>query len=293
MGRAPASVWVLLALGLVAFGASPILVRLAGDAPALALAAWRTAFVTALLAGPAVGRYRAEISAFTRRDAVLVVLAGVLLGLHFMTWIASVQLTSVAAASVLVTTNPVMIAVLGVVFLGERPARRTQVAIAVAVVGATLIGLGERGGGAYPNPMLGNALALAAAFLVSVYLLIGRAVRQRTSFVAYFAPLNAVAALTCAAGCLLLGVPLGLELPVLGLAFVMGVGPGLLGHGSFTVALRYLPAAFLGLLSLVEPVLATGLAFALFGETPAPIALLGAVAILGAIATVVTAEAEG
>lgn len=293
MGRAPASVWALLALGLVAFGASPILVRLAGDAPALALAAWRTAFVTVLLAAPALGRYRPEVAAFTRRDVVLVVVAGVLLGLHFMTWIASVQLTSVAAASVLVTTNPVMIAVLGVLFLGERPTRRTQVAIAVAVVGATLIGLGERDGGAYPNPMLGNALALAAAFLVSVYLLIGRAVRQRTSFVAYFAPLNAIAALTCTAGCIFLGVPLSLELPVLGLAFVMGLGPGLLGHGSFTIALRYLPAAFLGLLSLVEPVLATGLAFALFGETPAPVALLGAVAILGAIAAVVTAEAEG
>jgi RND family efflux transporter MFP subunit len=60
-------------------------------------------------------------------------------------------------------------------------------------VGAALIALGEDGAGSYPNPALGNTLALGAAFLVSIYLLIGRAVRQRTSFLAYFAPLNAVA----------------------------------------------------------------------------------------------------
>ncbi|MEM1115301.1 MAG: DMT family transporter [Bacteroidota bacterium] len=292
MRRAPASVWVLLGAGLLAFGSSPILIRLADDAPAFALAAWRTTFVTGLLAPLALTRYRAEIGAFSRRDVGLVVVAGVLLGLHFMAWIASVQLTSVAAASVLVTTNPIMIAVLGAVFLKETPARRTQVAIAVAVVGATLIGLGEREGGTYPDPALGNALALGAAFLVSVYLLIGRAVRQQTSFVAYFAPLNAVAALTCVAGCLLLNVPMGLDLPVLGLAFLMGVGPGLFGHGSFTVALRYLPAAFLGLLGLAEPVIASAIAFGWFGETPSALALGGAVVILVAIAAVVTSERE-
>ena len=292
MGRAPASVWVFLTLGLIALGASPILIRLAGDAPAFAMAAWRTTFVSLLLAPAVVIRARSEIRAFTRRDVALVVAAGVLLGLHFMAWIASVQLTSVASASVLVTTSPLMIAVLGAVFLNERPTRRTQAAIAIAVVGATLIGLGERDGGAYPDPALGNALSLGAAFVVSIYLLIGRAVRQRTSFIAYFAPLNVVAALTCLLGCGVMGAPLGLPLPVLGLVFLMGVGPGLLGHGSFTVALRYLPAALLGLLSLAEPVIASGIAFVWFGETPPPLALLGAVVILGAIGVTVTAERD-
>ncbi len=289
MGKAPAHVWVLVVLGLVAVGSSPILIRLAGDVPALALAAWRTMTVTAVFVPVALSRSRAEVAAFTAREWALVLSAGVLLGLHFMAWIVSVQLTSVASASVLVTTSPVFIAVLGAVFLSERPSRRTSAAIGVAVVGAVLIGLSEGdGAGVYPNPALGNGLALGAAILVSVYLLIGRSVRQRTSFVAYFALLNGAAAVTCLVGCAVAGVPLGLPLPVAGLAIAMGVGPGLMGHGSFAYALKYLPAALIGLLSLAEPVIASTVALVAFGEVPAALGVIGMAVVLASIAAVVT-----
>ena len=292
-GRTPTAVWVALAVGLAVFGAAPILIRLAGDVPALALAAWRTVATAAILAPVAFVRARAEVRALPRRDVLLIGTAGVVLGLHFMAWIASVQLTSVASASVLVTLSPVFIAILGAVFLRERPDRRTTVAIVVAVVGAALIGASGGGAGAYPNPALGNALALLAALLVSVYLLIGRAVRQRASFLAYFAPLNAAAALTCLAVCVGLGVPLGLPPAALACAVALGVGPGLLGHGSFNVALRYVTAAFLGLLTLAEPVVASAVALVWFGERPAPLAFFGMAVVLAAISAVVVGKREG
>ena len=288
----PPAVWALVALGLLAIGTSPILVRLAGDVPALALAAWRTVFVSALLLPVAFVRARGEIRALPRRDVLLIGAAGVFLGLHFMAWITAVQLTSVASASVLVTLSPVFIVVLGAAFLDERPDRRTVAAIGIAVGGAALIGATGGGAGTYPSPGLGNALALLAALLVAVYLLIGRAVRQRTSFLAYFVPLNAVAALTCLAVCVALGVPLGLPRPALALAFALGVGPGLIGHGSFNLALRTLTAAFLGLLSLGEPVLSSAIAFVWFGERPAPLALVGMAVVLAAISAVVVRKRE-
>lgn len=289
--QAPRSVWALLAVGLIALGASPILIRLAGDAPALTLALWRTSFVTLVLAPAALTRGRREMAAFTPRDWGLALGAGVLLGLHFMAWILSVQQTSVASAAVLVTTSPLFIVVLGAVFLHERPSRRTVSAIVVAVAGAALIGMGESGESTvYPNPMLGNALALGAAVLVSVYLLIGRAVRQQTSFVAYFAPLNAAAAVTCLVACLATGAPVTLPLAAALLAVTMGLGPGLLGHGSFALALKYLPAALLGLLSLAEPIIASAVALVAFNEVPSPVAVVGMVAVLAAIAAVVSAR---
>ena len=293
MNRAPAVVWAFVGVGLVAFGSSPILIRAAGDVPALALAAWRTATVALVLAPVALVRSRAEIRALSRRDLALVVGAGVLLGLHFMTWIVSVQLTSVASAAVLVTTTPVFVAVLGAVFLSERPARQTVAGIAVAVVGAALIGLGEgTEAGVYPNPALGNALALVASVLMSVYLLIGRAVRQRVGFVTYFWTLNVAAAATCLVGCAVAGVPLGLPLPVALLAVAMGLGPGLMGHGSFAGAVRYLPAALLGLLGLSEPILASVGALLWFGEVPPPLAVVGMAIVLASIAAVISARAR-
>lgn len=291
MPAAPARVWALVAAGLVAIGLSPILIRLAGDMPALTLAAWRTAAVSVAVAPLALrARERSEMAAFRPREWALVLASGVLLGAHFMGWIVSVQLTSVASASVLVTMSPIFIAVLGAVFLKERPSRRVATAIGVAVVGAVLIAQSEGTGGSYPNPALGNALALGAALLISVYLLIGRAVRQRTSLWAYFFPLNVVACATCVVGCAAAGVPLGLPLAAALLAVAMGLGPGLLGHGSFNYALGYLPAALIGLVSLSEPVIASVIALVAFGEMPSAVGVVGMAVVLAAIAAVVTSR---
>jgi uncharacterized membrane protein len=173
---------VALALGLVSLGLSPILVRYGTSAPGLALAVWRTVFATVLLAPIALPRIGPEVRRFTGRDWRLILGAGVFLGIHFIAWIESLYHTSVASASVLVTTSPLFIAVLGYLVLKERLTRRTVGAIVVAVIGAALIGWGDAADEAFPNAILGNGLALTASLLMAVYLLIGRAVRQHTSF---------------------------------------------------------------------------------------------------------------
>ena len=290
--RPPRAVAVAVLLGLVSFGGSPLLIRYAGDTPALAIAAWRTILVAGLMLPVVVATRRDEIRRLPAREWGLAVTAGVFLGVHFVSWIQSVQLTSVASSSVLVALSPVFIAILGAVFLREVPQRRTWIAIGVAVFGAVLIGWGESGPRetALPNPALGNGLAVLAALLVSVYLLIGRSVRQRTSVLTYFAILNAVAALTTLSICLVLGVELGLTPAVFGICLAMALGPGLLGHGSFNLALAYYPAAFLGLLTLSEPVIASIGALVLFREVPSPLTVAGGVLVLVAIGTVVGAR---
>jgi drug/metabolite transporter (DMT)-like permease len=275
-----------LVVGLVSLGLSPILVRYGTSAPGLALAVWRTVFAVVLLAPIALPRIGPEVRGFSRREWGLILTAGFFLGVHFIVWIESLYHTSVASASVLVTTSPLFIAVLGYVVLKERLARRTVVAIVVAVAGAVLIGLGDAEEASFPNATLGNTLALTASLLVAVYLLIGRAVRQHTSFLAYLFPLYATAALTILAIALLRGTPLAQPWPILALCLAMAVLPQLVGHGSFNYAVKYFPAALLGLLTLSEPVVATGLAYVLFGEVPGLLALIGIIVVLASIAVV-------
>jgi drug/metabolite transporter (DMT)-like permease len=277
---------VALALGLVSLGLSPILVRYGTSAPGLALAVWRTVFATVLLAPIALPRIGPEVRRFTGRDWRLILGAGVFLGIHFIAWIESLYHTSVASASVLVTTSPLFIAVLGYLILKERLTRRTVGAIVVAVIGAALIGLGDAADEAFPNAILGNGLALTASLLMAVYLLIGRAVRQHTSFLAYLFPLYATAAATILIVALVQGTPLAQPWPILALCLAMAVLPQLIGHGSFNYAVKYFPAALLGLLSLSEPVFAAGLAFVLFGEAPEPLAVVGIAVVLGSLAVV-------
>lgn len=284
----PRRVWMLVGAGLLSYGFSSILVRAAGDVEPLAIAVWRAAFVTLALAPPALWTARAEMARMPRRSWALVGASGVLLGLHFAAWIASVQLTTVAAASVLVTTSPLWIGALGALGVGDRPGRRTVIAIGVGTLGAVLIGVGGGGGGpAPPSPLVGNALALGAAVLIAVYFLVGRSVRQSVSFLAYFGPVNAVAALTAAAVCVATGTPMGLPPHTLLWVAAMAFGPGLLGHGSFALALGFVPPATLALLALAEPVLASVIAAILFSETPGAVAVAGMLAVLVSIAVAV------
>ena len=277
---------IALVVGLVSLGLSPILVRYGTSAPGLALAVWRTTFAAVLLAPIALPRIGPEVRRFSRRDWGLILGSGFFLGIHFIAWIESLYHTSVASASVLVTTSPLFIAVLGYIVLKERLARRTVVAIVVAVAGAVLIGLGDAGAETFPNATLGNSLALTASLLMAVYLLIGRAVRQHTSFLAYLFPLYATAAATILIVALVQGTPLAQPWPILALCLAMAVLPQLIGHGSFNYAVKYVPAALLGLLTLSEPVVAAVLAFVLFGEVPGLLALVGIVVVLASIAVV-------
>jgi drug/metabolite transporter (DMT)-like permease len=278
-----------LALGVVSFAFAPILVRAAGDVPALAIAVWRTGTAVAVLGLPAFVRIGPEVRRLAWRDVALILAAGVCLGLHFIAWIESLSHTTVASASVLVTTSPLLLALLGALVLGERLRRTTVGAIGLSVAGATLIGWADSGTLTLGHGALwGNALALAGAVLVSVYLLIGRVVRKKVSWLAYVTPLYAAAALTALVAALWKGVPLlGYSWTMYALCAGLALGPQVLGHGAFNYALQHLPAAIVGLLALLEPVGATVLAYALFGEVPPFPSLVGMGIVMAGVAVVV------
>lgn len=283
----PFRVYPILAAGLLSFMASPLLVRYASEAPGLAVATWRTLFAALMLAPFALPRIGPEVRASSGRERWMVAAAGLLLSLHFITWIESLYHTTVASASVLVTTNPIFIALFGYLFLKERLARGTVAAIGVAVGGAVLISLGDAGviDAPAPNPLLGNSLALTAALVFSVYLLLGRVVRQRYSWLGYVFPLYSVVAAITLAVALALGTPLlGYGWRFYGLCVLMALGPSILGHGSFNYAVRYFPVALLAVLGLLEPVGASLAAYVLFGEAPGLVAVAGMALVLGGVA---------
>jgi drug/metabolite transporter (DMT)-like permease len=63
----------------------------------------------------------------------------------------------------------------------------------------------------------------------------------------------------------------------------MAIGPQLLGHTGFTIALRYVPAYVIGAVILLEPVGATALGTIILNEWPTAQECLGAVVIVGGV----------
>jgi len=274
--------WLVLAVGLSAISTSVLFIRWASSAPGEAVAVWRTVFGALLLAPAALWKARPEMKALSVRDWVLIGISGLFLGLHFVTWINALYFTSVASASALVALSPLFLAALGFIILKERLGARESAALVIAILGAVALGWVNRtsGFGLGSDPMLGNILALSAAGFVSVYLLVGRFVRQRRSWLAYVAPVYVVTALTTVAVALVQGIPLfGWGWEVYALCLGMAFVPHLMGHGSINWSLKYLSAASVGLASLGVPVLSSLWGALAFNEIPSWPAL-GAMAVI-------------
>jgi drug/metabolite transporter (DMT)-like permease len=285
-----------MVVGVVAISTSPILIRLAA-VPALALAFWRCLAGAAVLA-PFARRGRA--GGLARGDLALLGTAGVFLAAHFALWNASLALTSVGAATTLVSCTPLFVGI-GARFLGEAPGRRTWAGIALATVGAVVIGVSDALAGPVAGAqatgasgLLGDVLAFAGAAAVAVYLLIGRVMRQRLPVSTYAASVYGTAAAVLLPACLLTGSSLGGYAAGSWLA-VAGVviGPQLLGHTVFNSLLTSVSATVVSVVLLIEPVGATALAWLLFHELPAAGFWVGAPLVLAGSWLAIIGEQAG
>ena len=293
-GRARLIIPFAILGAILAVSTASIFIRLAQrEAPSLVIAAFRLTFASLILAPIALTRHRAELRRLTRRELLLALLSGVFLALHFATWITSLEYTTVASSVVLVSTSPLWVALLAPLVLRERLTRPVLIGMLLALTGGVVIALSDacvwQNGLSCPSlaefvqggAFFGNFLALAGAWMVAGYLLIGRRLRANMSLVPYIFVVYSIAAIALivimfAAGETPLGYPPMTYVWMLLLALV----PQLIGHSTYNWALRYMPAALVAVTTLGEPIGSTILAYFLLREAPTWIKLGGAVMIL-------------
>ena len=259
--------------------------------PSIVIAAYRLAIATVVLSIPMLaGQGWRDYATLTRGDFLTLTCSGVLLGLHFATWVTSLAHTSVASSVVLVTTTPLWIGLLSPILLKERTSWATWVGIALATVGGIIIGLGDWSGSGLGS-LWGNGLALSGAVLVAGYLMIGRSVRSKLRLIPYLWMVYGIAAL------LLTAWTIVARMPVTGFAprayvwlIALGIVPQLIGHSSANYAVRHLSATFVGIVTLGEPIGSTLLAILLLREWPGTVQIAGGLLLLGGIGVASIAE---
>jgi drug/metabolite transporter (DMT)-like permease len=280
--------FVVLGFGVVVVSFAAILIRfaLAEGASSLAIAAIRLTVAAVVLAPFAWLRAGGEILRLRRRELALCVLSGSLLALHFWAWITSLEHTSVASSTALVTTNPLWVALASAIFLRERPGGAAIAGILLTLLGSVLIFAADaaRTGGPGAAPMLGNVLALTGAISASGYLLVGRALRTRVSLTAYIWLAYSTAAVLLLTAAIATGVSF-VSLPSAAWVFIiaLALGPQLIGHTTFNWALRRLTATFVAVAILGEPVGAAILAWLFLEEGFTTLQLIGFVLLLAGI----------
>jgi drug/metabolite transporter (DMT)-like permease len=282
--RYPTPVVAFLAVGLIAASQSGNIIRLA-DAHPVVIVGWRLVFATAL-SGAVAGRRLGELGRLTWSERGLLVLAGLALTGHFVLWTAAIQHTTVANTMVFFNINPVFTATAAYLVFGERAGWRLWLAIGLGLAGVVTIGLGDLAFD--PDHLLGDALAVGCSLLFTAYFLLGKRLRPRLDNRAYTTALYAVAG----AAALLL-VPVRSQ-PLLGydgvtwLSFVLlALGPTMLGHTSMNLALRYIPAGTISVLTLSEPFFAALVAYWAWHEGVSLQTAAGFVLIAGSVVAVV------
>lgn len=279
-----------VAVGVTTVSSAAILIRLAQvDIHSLTVAAWRLTLATFFLTPVVLATRRSELRQLTRREWGSAFLSGLLLALHFATWITSLAYTSVAASVVLVSTTPIFVGVASSLLLRESLSRSMVSALVIVTAGGVLIGLGDLGEGAHQ--LWGDVLALAGAVGAAGYFLIGRRLRARLSLLAYVFPVYGTAAVALMFLMLLSGFPRFPRYPQTWLwLLLMALGPQILGHSSLNWALRYLSATYVAIATLVEPIGSTLLAWWLLGERPSLWTVAGGALIIAGVALASCAE---
>ncbi|MEM1425146.1 MAG: DMT family transporter [Cyanobacteria bacterium P01_H01_bin.130] len=218
------------------------------------------------------------------------IIAGLCLAIHFTCWITSLTYTSIAASTVLVTTNPIWIALATWILFGDRPRRSMVLGIAIALGGSIIIGSASDGSTG-SQPWLGNLLALDGAWSFSTYFLLGRTAQRRgLSPSTYGILTSATAAIALLPFPLLAGETYHAHAPwIYGCVLLSALIPQLIGHSSINWAMTQLHPTHASLALLFEPIGASLLGYWVFGEQPGWTVVLGAIAVLGGL--LITLEA--
>jgi drug/metabolite transporter (DMT)-like permease len=265
---------VLVALACVCWSSGGILVRLV-TVDSFTVVCFRSAFMALAVGGALVVLYGRRAPVRIRAVGWPGCLAAVLLSGAFIFYILAIRNTQVANALIVMSISPLIAAVLGRIVLGERLGWHTPIAIAVA-----LAGIGVMVGDAFGTVhVLGEAFAFGVALCFGVNIVVLR--RQRAIDMV---PATFLAGLLSALVTLPLADPGTAKAQDLAILAVLGFFQLGLGLFLFTRGTRYLKAAEVGLLTLLETVLAPIWVWLFIAERPAASALIGGGLVLAALA---------
>ncbi|MBL9170003.1 MAG: DMT family transporter [Verrucomicrobiales bacterium] len=275
---------IAVVLGAAGIGLAPIWIRHSQLGP-FATAAHRMLlaapflYLWSVLERPRVPDQR---PALTSSDWKWLFAAGFFFAGDMALWNWSLHLTTVANSTLITNLTPLLVMIAARIFLGETVRRAYFFGMPVAFLGALcLVGSSS----VYrPEHLKGDLISALAIVFYAGYLLTLRQLRQRLSSAQV---LSASGLVSCV---ILFTIAFTAEeqilpaagagwLPLLGLALISHVG----GQGLIAYGFGHVPAAVGSLILLVQPVVATFLAWWLLGEKLGSVEILGAVLVLAGI----------
>jgi len=271
----------------VSFAAIFIKILLKSDVPPVYIAFYRLLFTVLLLLPVLIfyKKYRVELLKIEKKTFLLMLGIGLVLSIHFATWITSLNYTSVASSVILVTAHPVLVAPVAYYVLKEKLSIINIAGIVISLTGVIILVLGNYDLGPLTiDSIEGNILAIIGGVFAGLYILGGRKIRKTVSVIPYAFIVYTIATIVLFFMCLFTQRDTyNIEIEEFGILILMAFVAGIMGHTLYNWSLKYIRASVASVALLGEPVGSTILAIIAFSEVPSIFTFIGGAIILTGI----------
>lgn len=266
---------LIIILGVVGCSFSAILARFS-TLQSTVLVFYRMLF-SALFLLPGLIRMRKEMRTLSYKNIGMCICGGIIIGIHFVCYFASLNMTSVASSVVLVDTEVFFVAIGGALFLNETISRTGWICIILTFIGSVVVAMGDAGEG----HLLGDIVALIGSVCAAIYTMIGRKIRKDVPNIIY----TWIVYLSAAVVVFMISLFSGIKIyPISFQNLMVAVGLcvfcTLLGYSILAWGIKYEKAAFISASKMLEPVFATLLAVVIFKEIPKVTTFFGGIIII-------------
>ncbi len=270
---------------------SSILVRWMGNIDPLIISFYRL-FFSALGLSLYLKFKPGQRSNIIKTNWALIGLAGFFLALHFVSWITSLQKTTVGRSIFLESTHPIFAILLSLWFLKEKAPRIFYAFALISLIGIYFTIHRDISG--WDKGLSGDMLALFSAFCLAAYLLIARKIGHNIPILRYLLYVYGAAALFIIPFLIFKRLEFwNLSASIWFFLILLTLGPNLIGHSMLNWASRRIEIYKVNMVLLSESVFATFLAALFLKEYPTFEFYLGAAMILAGIGGMVRTTQSG
>lgn len=253
-----------LLVGVFALSTAVIFIK-ASELDPLLLSSARLLLATLVLSPWFVRAYRRHRATFGPAGLRRAVVPGVVLALHFISWVVGARATLAMNASLIVNMAPLVMPFLLRLLADERVRGVEVTGSLLGLAGLGVLAGGDLGAGHAE----GDLFCFGSMLLAALYMALGRRNRDIPSLFLYVTPLYAVAGLTClVAGLGRVGALSRLSWREVGLVVALALVPTVVGHSLMNRAMKHFRGVVVSVTNLGQFVFAGMNAWLFFGELP-------------------------
>ncbi len=279
--RASLAKAILLVFGVLCGSFAVIFIKASHEHPLL-VASYRL-LIAAVVLSPLFWReLKAYPGKYGWREIGWSALPGLVLAIHFASWVIGARMTATASASLVINLTPVAMPFFIYFFYGERVNRREILGSlftlgGLAVLSWSSLKISE-------TNFIGDLTCFGSMLAFAAYLALGRRNGQRLSLWLYMVPLYTIAGVTCFLAALPFINPIKpYQTEDILLIIALGLIPTVLGHTILNYSLKFFRGQVVSVTNLGQVVFSGVLGFIFFREVPAPVFFAAAVLILAGV----------